>query len=95
MFFERRRWAIRVVERVCVDMRSQEATLLVDMIIWEAKHAPAPVPKRKAAVVAAIGMATNQSAIAMMARELVVSPAVAEQFLDRVRRAAVAVAKET
>ena len=43
---------------------------------------------------AAIGMAASQSAIARMAGELVVSPAVAERFLDRVRHAALAMAKE-
>ena len=43
---------------------------------------------------AAIGLAANQSAVARMAEELVVSPAVAQHFLDRIHRAALAVAGE-
>jgi hypothetical protein len=94
MFFERRRWARRIVERVCVNMDSQEATLLVHMIIWAAKHMPAKASKREAVTMAALGMAANQTAIARMAEELVVPPDVAQRFLDRIHGAAVALARE-
>src|SRR5918993_1466743 len=94
MFFERRRWARRIVERVCVNMDSQEATLLVHMIIWAAKHMLAKASKREAVTIAALGMAANQTAIARMAEELVVPPDVAQRFLDRIHGAAVALARE-
>jgi hypothetical protein len=94
MFLERRRWARRIVERVCVNMDSQEATLLVYMIIWAAKHMPAKASKRDAVIMAAIGMAANQTAIARMAEELVVPPDVAQRFLERIHGAAVALARE-
>jgi CheY-like chemotaxis protein len=94
MFFERRRWARRIVDRVCVNMHSQEATLLVHMIIWAAKHMPAKASKREAVIMAAIGMAANQTAIARVAEELVVPPDVAQRFLARIHGAAVALARE-
>jgi Response regulator receiver domain len=94
MFFDRRRWARRIVERVCVDMDSQEATLLVHMIILAAKHMPAKASKREAVIMAAICMAANQTAIARMVEELVVPPDVAQRFLERIHGAAVALARE-
>src|SRR4029453_18803998 len=94
MFFERRRWPRRIVERVCVNMDSQEATLLVHMIIWAAKHMPAKASKRDAVIMAAIGMAANQTGIARIAEELVVPPDVAQRFLERIHGAAVALARE-
>ena len=94
MFLERRRWARRIVERVCVNMDSQEATLLVHMIIWAAKYKPAKASKGEGVIAAAIGMAANQMAIARMAEELVISPTVAKCFLERVHGAAVVLARE-
>ena len=49
-------------------MHSQEATLLVHMILWAAKHMPAKASKREAVIMAAIGIAANQTAIAGMAK---------------------------
>ena len=79
---------------MCVNMDSQEATLLVHMIIWAAKHMLAKASKREAVTIAALGMAANQTAIARMAEELVVPPDVAQRFLDRIHGAAVALARE-
>ena len=79
---------------MCVNMHSQEATLLVHMILWAAKHMPAKASKREAVIMAAIGMAANQTAIARMAEELVVPPDVAQRFLERIHGAAVALARE-
>lgn len=77
-----------------MNMDSQEAMLLVQMIIWAAKHMPAKATKREAVIMAAIGMAANQTAIARMAEELAVSPAVAKRFLEGVHGAALALARE-
>ena len=75
-------------------MHSQEATLLVHMILWAAKHMPAKASKRETVIMAALGMAANQTAIARMAEELLVPPEVAQRFLERIHGAAVALARE-
>jgi hypothetical protein len=57
MFSERRRaWAVRVVGRVCEDIRSEEATFAIDLIVRVAKRAPSGLPKRDAVIIAAIYM---------------------------------------
>jgi hypothetical protein len=94
MFFKRRVWAVRVVGRVCEDIRSEEATLAIDLIVRVAKRAPSGLPKRDAVIIAAIYMPENQAAVSKVAEGLDVNPKAAEVFLDRVRREAIEVAKE-
>jgi hypothetical protein len=95
MFPERRRaWAVRVVGRVCEDIRSEEATLAIELIVRVAKRAPSGLPKRDAVIIAAIYMPENQAAVSKVAEGLDVNPRAAEVFLDRVRREAIEVAKE-
>ena len=95
MFFERRRvWAVRIVGRVCEDIRSEEATLAIDLIVRAANRAPSGLPKRDAVIIAAIYMAENQAAVSKVADDLDVNPKAAEVFLDRVRREAIEVAKQ-
>jgi hypothetical protein len=55
---------------------------------------PAKASKREAVIMAAVGMAANQTAIARTAEELVVPPDVAQRFLERIHGAAVALARE-
>ena len=95
MFFERWRvWAVRVVGRVCEDIRSEEATLAIDLIVRAARRAPSGLPKRDAVIIAAIYMPENQAAVSKVAQGLDVNPRAAEMFLDRVRREAIEVAEE-
>jgi hypothetical protein len=95
MFSERWRvWAVRVVGRVCEDIRSEEATFAIDLIVRVAKRARSGLPKRDAVIIAAIYMPENQAAVSKVAEGLDVSPRAAEVFLDRVRRVAIEVATE-
>src|SRR5262245_52106087 len=86
MFFERRRWAVRVVGRVCENIRSEDATLAIDLIVRAAKKGPSGLPKRDAVIIAAISMPENRAAVSKVAEGLDVNSEAAEVFLDLVRR---------
>jgi hypothetical protein len=95
MFFERRRvWAARIVGRVCEDIRSEEATLAIDLIVRAAKRAPSGLPRRDAVIIAAIYMPQAEVAVSRIVECLDQNPKAAEVFLDRVRREAIEVAEE-
>jgi hypothetical protein len=79
---------------VCEDIRSEEATLAIDLILRAAKRAPSGLPKRDAVIIAAIYLPKNQAAVSKIAEGLDVNPKAAEVFLDRVRREAIEVAKQ-
>jgi hypothetical protein len=56
MLVELRRWAVRIVRRVCEDMRSEEARLVIDVMMRAAKRAPMGLSRRDAVIIAAIYM---------------------------------------
>ena len=76
------------------DIRSEDATFAIDLIVRVAKRAPSGLPKRDAVIIAAIYMPENQAAVSKVAEGLDVNPRAAEVFFDRVRREAIEVAKE-
>jgi hypothetical protein len=78
MFFERRRWAVRVVGRVCENIRSEDATLAIDLIVRAAKKGPSGLPKRDAVIIAAISMPENRAAVSKIAEGLDVNSKAAE-----------------
>jgi len=94
MLFPRRRWAIRVVEKAGFPIGSQEATLLIDLLIWASKQDPKQVPPAEGVLISALRMVHNQTAVLKVADELAVSLVAAENALARLPQAAIAVAAE-
>jgi hypothetical protein len=102
ILFERRRWAIRVIEKMGLPIRSAEATVLIDLAVWASKDTDAnsptlirkKLPKRESVLIAAVRMADNHSAVNRVAQALKLSAIEAQNLLDRLRRAAIEVAKD-
>jgi hypothetical protein len=94
MFFARRRWATRVVEKTGFPIRSREATELIEMLIWASKQFPSRVPAAESVLVSAMRMVHNQSAMVNLANGLDGDLVAAEKALAQLSEAAIAVATE-
>ena len=94
MFFARRRWAARVVEKTGFPVRSRQASELIEMLIWASKQFPSRAPVAESVLIAGMRMVHNQSAIVNLANGLDGDLVAAEKALARLSEAAVAVATE-
>ena|SRR5258708_6812537 len=94
LLFPRRKWAIRIVEKVCKDIKTPEATEAIELIVWGVKNSPTPLPVRDRAIITAMGLVTNQTAVAQFLKEVPMTQGRAVRFLRHIRDAAVALAKE-
>lgn len=91
-FFQERKWAIRIVERVCIDIRSPEATEAIELIIFGTRRSPArSLPVRERSIITATGLWTNSSAITQFCKMVPVSEVEAARFLKRIGQSAVSV----
>ncbi len=92
MLFSRRRWAIRVVERMGISMLTKEATVLIQTLIWASKlNAPEATgfgsKKRDQILGWAIIMFNNPTAAQQVARELRTTQKEAVELLLRMKQA--------
>ena len=94
MIFPRRRWATRIIEKAGFPIRSREATVLIDLLIWASKRNQQGLPIAEQVLIPALRMVYNQSAIVKVAEELALSSIAAENALDKLPQAAIAVAAE-
>jgi hypothetical protein len=92
--FERRTWAIHVVERIYPNIRVKEATLAIEMIIILSKRAGVSLPKRDTTILSAICLLRDNSSIEFVTNSLGVSNGAAVKFLDEIRSAAIELARE-
>jgi hypothetical protein len=95
MFFSRRRWASRIVERMPLPAQSKEAAALIDLAIAQAKQdernasaAARKVAKQVTLAFAAMALADNEDAIGRLAGALAVPREKAQDLLQRFARAA-------
>src|SRR5262249_56469857 len=70
LIFPRRRWATRIIEKAGFPIRSREATVLIDLLIWASKRNQQGLPIAEQALIPPFRMAYNQSAIAKVPEEL-------------------------
>jgi len=94
LFFPQRKWAIRIVEKVCKDIKTPEATEAIKLIVWGVKHSPTPLPVRDRTIITAMGLVTNPTAVAQFLKEVPMTRGRAVRFLRSIRDAAAALAKE-
>lgn len=95
MFFQKRRWAGRVIEKTGLSIWSPEATLLIELMMWGAKNMKAPglgTPER--ILMVADGMFDNETASRKVARVLNIEHEAAQHLLHRLRVAARETASE-
>lgn len=93
MFFQRRRWALRGIEEMALPVRSPEATLLIDLLIWSAKveadmlkvAGESQMPKPSGILMGGITMIHNATAVAKVARDLHLTEQAATQLLMRLK----------
>ena len=102
MLFPRRTWAIRVVEKIGIPIKSPEATSLISLLIWATKQDEKMLKsvEGKSLSVADITitwashMERNASAVKQLSKDAKISLARAEQLLRDLKKAARAVAVE-
>jgi hypothetical protein len=97
MLFQRRRWALRIIEKMGLSVRSREASLLVEFMISGAKNlsTAAAIGKTKSILTVASTMAENTAGVATVARGLSIDIIQAQILLGRLREAAREVAMES
>jgi hypothetical protein len=102
MLFPRRRWAVRLIEKMGLPIKSREATILVDFVIRASKQneqmikrsTEKSLPTAELVLLAASRMASNQSAVMQLAKELAVNVVAAHNVLIKLSKAAHDVASE-
>jgi hypothetical protein len=93
-FFRKRIAAIRIVERVCDDIKTPEATEVIEMIVWGIKHFPTrQIPVQERSIIIAIGLWKNPTAVERLIKAGH-SEGGAVSFLRNLGRAALALARE-
>ena len=93
--FQGRRSAIRIVERVCRDIKAPEATEAIELIVWGVKHSMTKqLSTLDRAIITATNLWKNPTAIAQFLKMVPVTEADAVTFLRRIGRAALEVARE-
>jgi hypothetical protein len=90
MFFAKRRWAIRVIERMGLTIWSKEAIWFIGNLVWAAKQVRKQSGwwSRKGVLKSASTMADNPSAIGAFRLDFDVDESVALDFMLRARYAA-------
>lgn len=94
MLFEKRRWAVRVIEEMDLPIRSPEATELVEMIIAGAKQyeqmtrsTGVKLSQAELVLVSAAAMTDNNSSFNRLVTDLGLQDDEAEALLMKARRA--------
>lgn len=95
LIFKTRRSAVRIVEKVCKDIKSPEATETVELIVWGVRHSPTQqLPPLDRAIITATSLWKNPTAVAHFLRAVPASDTAAVKFLRQIGRAALEVARE-
>lgn len=100
MLFPRRTWAVRVVERMGIPIKSAAATCLIEILVWASKQdeqmmkevAGFALPIRDIVIGLATSMVHNQSAVKRLSDNLGVPPQAARMLLTDLRTAGRALA---
>jgi hypothetical protein len=96
LLFPRRRCAVRLIEKMGLPIKSREASILIELVIWASKQNQRAMQQAigkslsvaELVLIAAARMANSPSATTKIAQELAVSPIAAENALIRLSKAA-------
>ncbi|MGM4886337.1 hypothetical protein [Tardiphaga sp. 11_C7_N12_6] len=99
MFFERRRWAVRLLDHMGHFAGSRQSTALIDLLIWASKsNAPEAAPfsrkKRDQIIGWGIIMFNNPTATEKLARDARISESDAYNLLKKMKESARQLAQE-
>ena len=94
LFFGRRRWASRVVEKAGFPSGSGEAEVLIDVLIPASRENSKQLPTAEQVLFAALRLFHDQTVIAKVAKELAVSQLAAEVSLAKLPKAAIDLGSE-
>ena len=102
MLFPRRTWALRVTEGMGLRVKSNETTLLADLLIWSAKQDEAmfasggmpAISKPEGILMGALTMVNNQSAVSKVATELGLSQSDSLELLRQMQASGLALVKQ-
>lgn len=95
--FPERKSAIRIVEKVCADIKSPEATEAIELIVFGVKNNPGRrhLPTDDLAIITATGLWKNPSAVRQFLKMVPVTDEAAVKFLREIGRAGLQYAQET
>lgn len=94
MIFPRRRWSVRVIKAAGFQIRSLEASLLIDLLMHASKKNLKGLPVAEQVLLSALRMFQDRTAVAKVAEKLAISSSAAERALATLPKAAIAVATE-
>ena len=94
MFFSRRRWATRVVEKAGFPSVSGEARVLIDLLMRASRENSQQLPTAEQVFFAALRLFHDKAAVARVAKELEVSQLAAELTLTKLPKAAIDLASD-
>ena len=82
MIFPRRSWAVLVLQAAGFPFPSQEAKVLIDLLISRSKKNPQELPIAEQVLFAALRLFHDKTAVAKVAEELGISPEAAKPPLQ-------------
>ena len=94
LFFGRRRWAARVIEKAGFSSGSGEARVLNDVLMPASRENSKQLPTAEQVLFAALRLFHDQTVIAKVAKELAASQLAAELSLAKLPKAAIDLASE-
>jgi len=95
MIFPRRSWAVLVLQAAGFPFPSQEAKVLIDLLISRSKKNPQELPIAEQVLFAALRLFHDKTAVAKVAEELGISPEAAKTTLAKLPNAAMTLASES
>jgi hypothetical protein len=94
LFFWRRRWATRVIEKAGFPTGSREAKLLIDLLIRASRKDAKELPPAEEVFFAALRLFHDKAAVNKVSEELEVSSLAAERSLAKLPKAAIDLASQ-